>query len=306
MRRNVITIILMVSILTLLVGCNKEQIFENNGVVVKKDNIENEAKEEEITYNRFNTYVKWNTIDENKKVMCLLDENDDILLQADYIITDDVSSSRFLRFINNNKIGYANAASGEVIVKPKFSEASILEHETAVVKENDTYYYIDSTGKRLSKNKYLEAFSFAESQGLFARVQVKKNEWQLINKEEILLTAKKINELPITETVTGVDTKGNAFALFIEHNYIDKDDLKNAIKTYEQFDDIESPFMGECAVVRDKKTHLKGAINFSNENYVLVETKYEDITIEKAFLDDEECLVFRCIKTNGDIDVIVK
>lgn len=36
MRRNVITIILMVSILTLLVGCNKEQIFENNGVVVKK------------------------------------------------------------------------------------------------------------------------------------------------------------------------------------------------------------------------------------------------------------------------------
>lgn len=307
-RRTTINLLMVAILMTICAGCSKDKALENSSVDTQKNNVETKSKETEVSYNQFNTYVRWET-DGSKKFMCLVNDNNEVLLKADYIYSDDVNSSRFLRFINNNKIGYANAASGEVIVNPKYVEASIIQYETAVVREKDNYYYINSTGKRLSKQSYDEAYPFAESQGDYARVK-SKGQWQLLNKRgKVLLTASYINELPsVTETVTGIDTKGNAFTVFIEHGCLEtKDNLESSKKTYEQFDYIEKAYMGECAIVRAKKSKLKGVINFCKDNYVIIEPKYEDIAVEKTFFENgDEGLVFNCTKPNGEIDIITK
>jgi hypothetical protein len=75
----------------------------------------------------------------------------------------DYISDGLFRIIRNNKIGYANAATGKVIIKPQFSCALPFENGLAKVSTNcvthsneehnvwttENWFYIDKKGKKL-------------------------------------------------------------------------------------------------------------------------------------------------------------
>ncbi len=79
----------------------------------------------------------------------------------------DEPSDGLFRIIENGKIGYADAISGKVIIKPQFDCAWSFENGLAKVSANcttkmdgehsvwqsDQWYFIDKTGKKVEKTK---------------------------------------------------------------------------------------------------------------------------------------------------------
>lgn len=79
----------------------------------------------------------------------------------------DEPSDGLFRILENNKIGFANAATGEVVIKPQFDCACPFENGVAKVSTDckaqpdgehsiwvsDHWYYIDKTGKKVEKPK---------------------------------------------------------------------------------------------------------------------------------------------------------
>jgi hypothetical protein len=75
----------------------------------------------------------------------------------------DYSSEGLFRIIEKNKIGFADAATGEVLIKPQFDCAFPFEERKAKVSKNckiqvqgehsewqsDNWFYIDKTGKKV-------------------------------------------------------------------------------------------------------------------------------------------------------------
>jgi hypothetical protein len=78
----------------------------------------------------------------------------------------DEPADGLFRILVNNKIGYADAASGEVVIKPQFDCAWPFENGIAEVSidckalpdgehsiwVSDNWFYIDKTGKRVQKH----------------------------------------------------------------------------------------------------------------------------------------------------------
>ena len=78
----------------------------------------------------------------------------------------DNSSNGFFRIIENNKIGFADSATGKIIIKPQFDCAFPFENGLAKVSTNcniqqegehyrwvsDNWYYIDKSGKKVDKS----------------------------------------------------------------------------------------------------------------------------------------------------------
>jgi len=73
--------------------------------------------------------------------------------------TDDLLS-RTLYPIKHDKLwGYADFF-GNIIIEPKFEEASLFQHGTAIVKHDNLYGYISNRGQWLIKPKYQNAEPF--------------------------------------------------------------------------------------------------------------------------------------------------
>lgn len=79
----------------------------------------------------------------------------------------DEASDGLFRIIENNKIGYADAVTGAIVIKPQFDCAWPFEHGAARVSNDckteiegehsswvsDHWYYIDRTGKKVKTPK---------------------------------------------------------------------------------------------------------------------------------------------------------
>ena len=82
----------------------------------------------------------------------------------------DYASEGLFRIIQNNKIGYADSATGKVIIKPQFGCAFPFDNGFAKVSFNcathsdgehkiwtsDNWFYIDKKGKKVSKQSSKE------------------------------------------------------------------------------------------------------------------------------------------------------
>ena len=217
------------------------------------------------------------------------------------VYTSDAKEGKIIRYVKNGKIGYVDAVSGKYITKPIYTKASAMEFGLAVVKKDNHMFYINEDGKRISKNNYIKAFSFSEAQGNYARAKIDENTWSIIDRnEKILLKAKLINKLPYaTNIATGITKKGKAFSYAIGRADT------NSLIIYKEYDAIEKPHEGKFAMV--EKAGKKGVINFKGENYKLIDTLYQDINFE-LYPDSKEMdtYIFRCKKSSGQIDVIVK
>ena len=217
------------------------------------------------------------------------------------VYTSDAKEGKIIRYVKNGKIGYVDAVSGKYITKPIYTKASAMEFGLAVVKKDNHMFYINEDGKRISENNYIKAFSFSEAQGNYARAKIDENTWSIIDRnEKILLKAKLINKLPYaTNIATGITKKGKAFSYAIGRADT------NSLIIYKEYDAIEKPHEGKFAIV--EKAGKKGVINFKGENYKLIDTLYQDINFE-LYPDSKEMdtYIFRCKKSSGQIDVIVK
>lgn len=81
----------------------------------------------------------------------------------------DYDSEGLFRIIKNGKIGFADAETGKIVIKPQFSCASPFENGVAKVSlhcekksegehsswESDSWFYIDKTGKKVDNPKPL-------------------------------------------------------------------------------------------------------------------------------------------------------
>jgi hypothetical protein len=97
-----------------------------------------------------------------------IDRNEKILYQVyPFDNGPDYTSDGYFRIIENNKIGFADSATGKIIIKPQFDCAFPFEKNIAKVSNNcktqadgehemwlsDNWYYIDKKGNKVNKQK---------------------------------------------------------------------------------------------------------------------------------------------------------
>ena len=101
----------------------------------------------------------------------VIDRNENILYEVfPFENGPDYSSDGFFRIIVDNKIGFANSATGKILINPRFGCAFPFENGLARVCNNcttqsdgehstwfsDYWYYIDKTGKKVDKTKTIK------------------------------------------------------------------------------------------------------------------------------------------------------
>ncbi|MCD8082328.1 MAG: hypothetical protein LUE86_02085 [Clostridiales bacterium] len=207
----------------------------------------------------------------------------------------DPGENGIFRYIDDDGLfGYAeiDGTDVQIIMPGTFSEAGPLSNYT-LVKEGDYYYYIDQEGNRLTSGKYIQAYSFQETQGQYARVQKEDGMWCVIDQEENIIFDgyEYINKLPdITCIGTGIrDGKAALFRLGDEWTEEEREIV------LDDFTQISDPF-DEMAYVwtEDEKV---GIVCWDD---MIVEAEYTDVAYE-MYLDKEDIkgYVFRCQKEDG-------
>lgn len=215
--------------------------------------------------------------------------------------------SKVFRYVDGNGlIGYGKVKDHEItILYPGvFSKASRMSDGSACVKESEEYYYIDTEGKRFTDGKYLMAYPFEESQGVFARVQKSDGSWSVINRkeEEVLAGFDSINELPYC-SLTGSGVKDCKAVLFTLEYY--QGVQPGITYEFEEYTEILSPYPDSDIAFMISKSGKKGVVCIL-DGEVVVPAEYKDIQwgyVESEDYDGNEQIWFRCQKEDGTYDV---
>lgn len=223
------------------------------------------------------------------------------------IEADDISVySDICRFIDDNGlIGYLSASNGEIIVSPRYIMASEMQDGTACVSEGDGIYYISKNGERITENYYKNGFSFAESQGVYARVQFQDESWAIINREEEILlgNCEKINELPYVTTLGSAIKNGCALLYEFTH---DSDRELQIIKVFDEYCEISEVHMGEFAIVKNRDGYYGAVCGWNGD--VIVPATY--ISLDYEILPDEDDLyedkiLFKMQNEDGTYETLI-
>lgn len=219
----------------------------------------------------------------------------------------DISAySDVCRFIDDNGlIGYLSTTDGEIVAFPQYIMASEMQDGTACVSEGDGIYYISRNGERITENYYKNGYSFAESQGTYARVQFQDESWAIINREEEILLGdcEKINELPYVTTLGSAIKNGCALLYEFTH---DSDRELQIIKVFEEYCEISEVHMGEFAIVKNRDGYYGVVCGWNGD--VIVPATY--ISLDYEILPDEEDIyedkiLFKMQNADGTYETLI-
>lgn len=242
----------------------------------------------------------------------LTDNNGTMVFGPCDFIYDDFSYSnheRIFRYVDssNGLIGFGQVKEDRVdILYPAvLSRASKMADGSTCVKENESYYFIDSKGERFTRN-YKEAYPFAESQGSYARVQTENGDWSIINrKDEVVIGGfDSINELHYLSLV-GSGVKDGKVVLFNLENY---GEIQPEItKEFAEYIAIEEPYEGsDIALVTDREGK-KGVLCIWNGELVVpalyAEIQWGFVDTEESKEENRRLRWFCCLKEDGSYDV---
>lgn len=105
------------------------------------------------------------------KGLIAIDKNDNFLYQVfNYDNGPDIIADGLFRIIENNKIGYADAVTGKIVIQPQFDCAWEFENGKAKVSNecktemmdeykmwsSENWYYIDKKGNKVESKKELK------------------------------------------------------------------------------------------------------------------------------------------------------
>lgn len=245
---------------------------------------EDNGEEYAVEYREEGAYL----IDEKGNTVC-----------GPYRYIEDVKSYSDRRFVGVNGLTGYLTADGKVLKEAIFTRADPMREGSACVGEgNESVYYIDKNGERFTRN-YSDGYPFAETQGNYARVQLKDGSWAIINRQDkVILEADYVNELPCVTMIGTAVKNGNAiiFRLY-------GDEAEAEIVAMLEFADISSFFWDEYAFVENEKG-LKGVVDCSGE--ILVPAKYVEIEHERVHLTEmsgDAIHLFKAYKADGTCDV---
>lgn len=269
--------------------------FEDDNII---ENEESSIGSVKITYFENKTY--------------LTDENDNIVFGPCGFIFDDFSYSnydRIFRFVDstNGLIGFGkvNYDSVDILFPAILSKATIMADGSACVQENDHYYYIDSNGKRFTRD-YVTGYPFAEAQGDYARVQTDDGSWAVINrKDEVVVgSLDSINKLHYFSLI-GSGIKDGKAVLFRLENYDGRQ--PGITDVFAEYKEIEEPCGDSDIAIVTEGGGKKGVLCVWNGE-IVVPAMYEDIKwgfVDTENTEDISCQLmwFCCQKEDGTYDV---
>ena len=136
----------------------------------------------------------------------------EIVLMHDKIEKVDFSSLDLVPYISNNKMGFANRATQEIIISCKYDYAFDFHEGLACVKLNYKYGYIDKSGKEVIPCKYDGAQSFSEG---LARVYLNGKDGYIDKSGKEVIPCKYDDAQSFSEGLASVN-------LNYKYGYIDK------------------------------------------------------------------------------------
>ena len=220
------------------------------------------------------------------------------MICVDKYSTDDVS-----RFVSmDGKIGFINITSGEVVSEAKYAKATSMMDGFSLVSEDlAEFYYVNDEGKTVVEDKYIDGFTFEESQGRAARVQLNDGTWQLLNRNGIYLfdePMKYIHKLPsVTDIGTATTVSGHTVIFEFYSNSIIR-----IIKEYDEFNEISERDRYGCIKVKNSND-LVGVVFKYGE--IIVPDDYSSIETVEVHNEDNDINreYFICKTPEGNMDV---
>lgn len=240
----------------------------------------------------------------DKKGCTLVDETGKVLSGPHKMIyVDKYSTGEVSRFVSKDgKIGFINITTGEIVSDAKYAKAIIMRDGFSLVSEDlSECYYINDEGETLVEDKYIDGFTFEESQGRAARVQLNDGTWQLLNRNGIYLfdePMKYINKLPSVTTIgTAATASGHALIFEFYSNSIIR-----IIKEYDEFNEISELDRYGCIKVKNSN-NLVGVVFEDGE--IIVPDDYSSIETVEVYDENNDLdrEYFICKTSEGNTEV---
>ena len=166
------------------------------------------------------------------------------------------------------------------------------------------FYFISSSGERINKGYFRNAYPFSESQGRAARVQLEDGTWAIINNKGEFLANNFlfVNKLPCVAT-KGSAVKKNGHAVLFKLPIGEKKEYVE-IKEYEDYDSISEVWYDEFSVVKNK-SGLYGVVCAKNGD-IIVQDKYTSVEWKRISGShaDLDLTVFIGYMPDGGCDII--